>query len=79
MSGAPQVLGEDASGACVIHAPELIVLNGAVGGFFPVTHESRSCGNFEARYLGGDPDPGEEADANVLRLPVQTAAPRQAA
>jgi hypothetical protein len=47
-------------GTCQVHAPVVVQSTGAFPvSMFPVTHEARSCGDWQGRGEGGGPDGGE--------------------
>lgn len=52
------------TGTCQAHAPIVVQGNSPFPvSMFPVTHESRFCGDWEGEYQGGDSDGGEKVIA----------------
>lgn len=56
-----------ATGTCQVRAPVVVQGGGFPVTLFPVTHESRFCGEWEGLDEGGDGDGGER----VITFPVE--------
>lgn len=58
-------------GVCQAHGPSIVACGEMPVSLFPVTHESRTCGDWRPRFDGdGGPDDGETIIAFPLRQPA---------